>query len=145
MGFRIYRVDVVRVFTIMSFFISVLLLSSLPAGATTINEYTLTAASYPLGIATGPDGNVWFAEQFGCKIGRITTAGVITEFPLPGNSHPSGIAAGPDGNLWFTQYDGTRIGSIVRITTAGVVTEFPLPTDYSYWHYGRTRRQFVVY
>ena len=52
----------------------------------------------------GPDGNLWFTESLGNRIGRITTAGVMTEFPRhrPG-SRPSGIVAGPDGNLWFTE------------------------------------------
>src|SRR5204862_254936 len=61
-----------------------------------------TTGSYPTDIATGPDGNLWFTEARGNKIGRITTDGVITEFhvPTPG-SFPVGIAAGPDGNLWF--------------------------------------------
>ncbi len=33
------------------------------------------------GIAAGPDGNVWFTEGVGNKIGRITPAGDVTEFP----------------------------------------------------------------
>ncbi len=80
----------------------------------------------PRGIAAGPDGNLWFTESDGDKIGRITPAGVVTEFPLPSaGSVLVGIAAGPDGNLWFTESNGNRIG---RITVAGVVTEFRLPT-----------------
>jgi streptogramin lyase len=77
-------------------------------------------------IAAGPDGNLWFAEQFSDKIGRITPAGVVTEFPVSMSSFlPFGIAAGPDGNLWFTGSATNRIG---RITPAGIVTEFPIPT-----------------
>ena len=50
-----------------------------------------TAGSQPWGITAGPDGNVWFTESFGNKIGRITPAGVITEFPIPTTgSRPSG-------------------------------------------------------
>jgi len=37
----------------------------------------------PLGITAGPDGNVWFMELQGNKIGRITPAGVIAEFSEP--------------------------------------------------------------
>jgi len=101
------------------------------AKAVTINQFPLPAAiSYPIGIASGPDGNLWFTEQKGDKIGRITTAGVITEFTIPTvpyGSGPIGIASGPDGNLWFTE--GTSSGNkIGRITTAGVITEFPIPT-----------------
>jgi virginiamycin B lyase len=30
------------------------------------------AASYPTAITTGPDGNVWFVEYGGNRIGRVT-------------------------------------------------------------------------
>ena len=71
----------------------------------TINEFTVTTAgSEPYGITAGSDGNLWFTEENGNKIGRITTTGSITEYPLPTfGSAPEGIAAGPDGNLWFTE------------------------------------------
>jgi streptogramin lyase len=42
-----------------------------------------TAGSSPTSITVGPDGALWFTEQTGNKIGRITTAGVITEYPIP--------------------------------------------------------------
>ena len=79
-----------------------------PAG--TITEYPLpTADSGPVGIAAGPDGNMWFTEAFGRRIGRITPAGAITEYPLPTvDSYPGGIAAGPDGNMWFTDWEQDR-------------------------------------
>jgi hypothetical protein len=66
--------------------------------------------------AAGPDGNLWFTEQVGNRIGRITPAGVITEFSvgLTANSRPFGITAGPDGNLWFSEFAGNQIGRIPR-------------------------------
>ena len=82
--------------------------------------------SIPAAITAGPDGNLWFTEGTGNKIGRITTAGVITEFSaLTATSQPAGIAAGPDGNLWFTEYNGNNIG---RITT-GSLTPQPVTVD----------------
>ena len=95
------------------------------AQAQVVTEFSagITAGSEPWGITAGPDGNLWFTEQGGDRIGRITTAGVVTLFSVgitPGAS-PFDITAGPDGNLWFTEQVGDRIG---RITTAGVVTEF---------------------
>jgi streptogramin lyase len=82
----------------------------------------IASASSPAGIVLGPDGNLWFTEQFGDRIGRITPRGVVTEFSagLTPFSVASGITAGPDGNVWFTENAG-RIG---RITPAGVITEF---------------------
>lgn len=79
----------------------------------------------PAGLAFGPDGNVWFVEALGHRIGRITPAGVVTEFPIPTpEARPTSIVLGTDGALWFTEEYGHKIG---RITTSGEITEFPLP------------------
>jgi hypothetical protein len=83
----------------------------------------ITPDSSPSGITAGADGNLWFTEVKGNRIGRITPSGVVTEFSagITPNSNPVGITAGADGNLWFTENLGNRIG---RITPSGVVTEF---------------------
>ena len=91
------------------------------AAQVTFTEYLVpTATVFPDQIAAGPDGNLWFTEPSGDKIGRITPAGVITEFLASTGSNPLGITAGPDGNMWFTEEVANKIG---RITLAGVVTE----------------------
>ena len=83
-----------------------------------------------LGSLPGPDGALWFTEQSGNKIGRITTAGVITEFALASvDSQPYAIVAGPDNALWFTESGSNKIG---RVTTAGFITEFEIPTAQSF-------------
>jgi streptogramin lyase len=88
----------------------------------------LPFGSTPQNITGGPDGNVWYTDWGGNRIGRITPGGSITTFPIspPGtpSTQPWGITAGPDGNLWFTENLGNKIG---RITPNGVVTEFALP------------------
>jgi virginiamycin B lyase len=74
---------------------------------------TPTLESFPWEIAAGPDGNLWFTENFVSKIGRITTEGVITEFQVPnlgGANQVIGITRGPDGYMWFTA--GNTIGKI---------------------------------
>jgi streptogramin lyase len=83
--------------------------------AITITEYTIpTASSYPWGITAGPDGNIWFTEYRGNRIGKITPSGSITEYPIPtALSQPVGITAGPDGNLWFTELQGSNIGNLI--------------------------------
>jgi len=103
-----------------------LALSAVLFGQVTINEFSVpTANGAPVGITRGPDGNLWFTEQLGNKIGRITTGGVVTEFPIPtAGSGPYGITSGPDGNLWFME----SYGKVGRITTGGVITEFPIST-----------------
>lgn len=94
-----------------------------------VTEFPIpTAAVNPEGIAAGPNGNLWFTELTGNKIGRITHSGSITEFVLPtSQSRPVGITAGPDGNLWFTE----GAGKIGRITIRGSITEFAIPTPKS--------------
>jgi streptogramin lyase len=77
----------------------------------------------PLGIALGPDGNLWFTGARGFSygehhytpgfgyIGRITPAGEISTYPTPSpHSGPSGIAAGPEESLWFEGSGVTTIG-----------------------------------
>ena len=100
-----------------------------PLVAGTVTEYTIpTTKSEPVGITSGPDGNLWFTEAYGNKIGKITTSGTITEYVLPtAKSEPENITVGPDGNLWFTEFNeihGNRIG---KITTSGTITEYALP------------------
>src|SRR5664279_4156513 len=82
----------------------------------------ISAGAFPTSIAAGPDGNLWFTEYTGSRIGRITPTGVVTEFVagISPNRRLGGIASGPDGNLWITE-TGDRIG---RITPLGIVTEF---------------------
>src|SRR5262245_6825827 len=92
-----------------------------------ITEFPIpTANSFLVGIAAGPDGNLWFTERFGDKIGEINpTTHAIAEFPVPtANALPNEITAGPDGNLWFTERAG-KIGEINPTTHA--IAEFPVP------------------
>ncbi len=56
--------------------VGLLSLSTAPAWAAAgiITEFSIPPAeSDPVGITAGPDGNVWFTENRGDKIGRITT------------------------------------------------------------------------
>lgn len=81
-------------------------------------------------VALGPDGAIWYTEEAGDAVGRITPEGSATRYNLPGydsrygaSSGPHAITAGPDGNLWFLESGPARIA---RITTGGAITEFPL-------------------
>src|SRR5438046_8143736 len=83
----------------------------------------------PTSIIAGRDGNLWFTERFGNKIGRIApTSGLITEFcqvltagnPSGITGSPRGITVGPDGNIWFAEVSG----DIGRITSAAVITDY---------------------
>ena len=92
-----------------------------PTLAQNVTEFSagMPAVGKPTNIITGPDGNLWFAQQG--SIGRITPAGVIKMFAVGGDIQ--GITAGPDGNVWFTEFSSNRIG---RITQGEVVTLFSI-------------------
>jgi virginiamycin B lyase len=102
------------------------------AGA--ISEFPIPdVESNPAGIATGPDGALWFTQigfnnggEFHCgvcfaggEIGRLTTSGTISEFLVPDDtSQPRGITPGPDGAIWFTEYRANKIGRIPVVPVA---------------------------
>ena len=106
-----------------------------PAGL--ITEFTgMTVGAGPSGITAGPDGNLWFTELNGDRIGRITPAGLITEFTgMTAGAGPTGITAGPDGNLWFTERFGNKIG---QITPTGLIAEFSYRLPFGAQPYGIT-------
>ena len=81
------------------------------------------AANRPQWIAPGSDGNMWFTEQPGNTVAKITPAGVVTECPaIPtAASNPQGIIGASDGNLWFTEFAGSKV---TRVTTGCAYTEF---------------------
>src|SRR5258705_9559905 len=99
---------------LLGYMLASLCLLSGGAKAQVVTEFSvgITAGAQPAAIAAGPDGNLWFTEQGGNRIGRITPAGVVTEFSagITAGAALAGIAAGPDGNLWFTENGGNRIG-----------------------------------
>jgi len=91
-----------------------------------IAEYSVrTVPAAPKGIALGPDGNIWFVEYVGDKIGKMMPDGASKEYRLPRDADPTAIVAGPDGNLWFTE--GGANSKIGKITPHGTVTEYRMP------------------
>ena len=93
-----------------------------PAGIAT--PFPLTPSSaYPESIAVGSDGNLWFNENHGNAIGRITPDGVITYYTvgLSNAAAVTDLTAGPEGNVWFTEGATDQVG---RITPQGTITEF---------------------
>ena len=81
------------------------------AGAVRISEASLGAATDPVDVVAGPDGNLFVTEQGTDRVDRVRIdGGVIGQFPLGAGADPAGIAAGPDGNLWVAEF-GTRARS----------------------------------
>lgn len=97
-----------------------------------------SARGIPDGIATGPDGNLWFTESVKAdpsgstiNIARMSPIGMLTEFPLsqldPLAAAAPSITAGPDGNLWFTIQSSAGSNAVCRvgrITPQGTITLF---------------------
>ncbi len=100
-----------------------------------IREFTIPEQAWPdfvanpAGIASGPDGNIWFTEYSfladdtgeqhgGNKIGRLNLATqTIDEFPVPtAFARADGITAGPDGAMYFTEDPNNfEYGAVGRI------------------------------
>jgi streptogramin lyase len=91
-----------------------------PADAA-LTKYTGQGINDPRAIASGPDGALWFVNDNGGSIGRITTGGVVSIFDDPTLGIATDITAGPDGNLWVVSTDGN---SISRVTPTGTITTF---------------------
>ena len=66
--------------------------SSLVAQTISATIYPLSAD--PVGIASGPDGALWFTELAANRIGRITTSGSLTEYPVPWNTGGASVPPG---------------------------------------------------
>ncbi len=72
-------------------------------------EYVLPCPdSAPFGITEGNNGDIWFTEMNGNRIGRILSSGEMVEYDLPNpGSYPSFIVVGPDGApLFYCSWPG---------------------------------------
>ena len=98
----------------------------------TIATFPLATGTEPAGIAAGPDGNLWFCENFANQIGKITPSGAVTEYPIPNplahrrpGVHHRRVRTGRSGSRSATV--GTA-GFIGRVTTDGQITTFSPPS-----------------
>ena len=94
-----------------------------------LSVYALPPGSHPGAITRGLDSSsMWFGNSNRrggkpiCKLGKITTAGIITEHSFTPCDGPTAIAVGPDNRFWFT--NGNLIG---RMSSSGFSREFPIP------------------
>jgi virginiamycin B lyase len=79
-------------------------------------EYKVTTPNASLrSVCVGPDGDLWFTENFANKIGRMAPDGrVLGEYTIPGqNCGARAIIAAPDGRLFFSAHDAGAIGEVV--------------------------------
>ena len=92
-----------------------------------VHEYTiLTPDSRPTGLDLDPQGNLWFNENLGGKLGRLSEHGVITETVIPTpRSRPTGLVIDHAGVVWFAEMSANKIGARKK---NGVITEYAIPT-----------------
>jgi streptogramin lyase len=66
-------------------------------------------------ILAGPDGNMWYADSGGNKLGSVAQDGSILEYATPtSGSGPLGLTLGPDQtDIWFAEIDSNMIGQYV--------------------------------
>lgn len=103
---------------------SALLFAGMNSAKVAIAVYPVPSGASPFGIVRGPDGNMWFTEQFPSgSIGRVTPSGVVTEFPVPKSHDGECIIAGR-GVLWFASNQSRLIG---KMSTSGHATTYTAP------------------
>ncbi|HYC80276.1 MAG TPA: hypothetical protein VEB65_00740 [Solirubrobacterales bacterium] len=76
---------------------------------------------YPVALAVGQDGTVWFGSwryYQPSRIGRLTPTGKLAEFPIPKGS-PYSIAVGSEGRLWFASSLRGYFRGVTSIGTGG--------------------------
>src|SRR6202795_3782268 len=94
----------------------------------TIREWDVpTKGANPHDPAVGPDGALWFTEQYMNKLGRLDPAtGTMREYPLKtSKSGPHGLVADKEGNIWYTGNYAGLIGKLNPRT--GETTEYKMP------------------
>jgi virginiamycin B lyase len=83
--------------------------------ATGITQWIIpTPNSVPVGIIVGSNGNLYFTEKSGSKIGMLPVGGgPIAELPVPTPaSLPDKITKGGEGAVWFTERAGVKVGRL---------------------------------
>lgn len=64
------------------------------------------------GLASGPDGKLWFSEYGTQRVASLDVAsGALAEYDVP-TSPTVRMTAGPDGNIWFTETTAKRLGYV---------------------------------
>jgi virginiamycin B lyase len=104
-----------------------------PILSTAQNPYNFMVSS--VGIARGPDGNIWFdavASDGKAYISSITPSGVVAKYEFLMTAPQLGrVAVGPDGNIWaaVTLLGTSSESNTIEVSTVlGSISEQILPT-----------------
>jgi virginiamycin B lyase len=88
-------------------------------------EFRLGAADIPVGIASSPDGAVWFTLEASDTIGVVRN-GTVQKLAKGADSvEPLGLAVDAGGRAWYTEAPKQRIS---RLSTDGTIASFGLAT-----------------
>lgn len=83
-------------------------------------------------LASGSDGNVWYADDYNYDFCRMTTAGVTKKCYFYGNTFWGKIdsnfdlTVGSDGAFWGITHNGYCQNYLVRVTTSGSFSSYRL-------------------
>lgn len=85
----------------------------------------------PYGLAMDQEGNVWFCQASGQRVGRVDArTGRVSEIDLGAGSQPRRIAAAPDNSLWVVRYGDGELTHI-DAKTAKVIKSYDMPAGVS--------------
>jgi streptogramin lyase len=84
----------------------------------------ITAGSQAFAIVSGSDGNLWFSEYNGNRIGKFDLALKTAIEYGPLQSVATALATGPDGAVWFAETLSSSASILGRIAIDGSITEF---------------------
>ncbi|MGC8961085.1 MAG: virginiamycin B lyase family protein, partial [Candidatus Bathyarchaeia archaeon] len=93
-----------------------------PVRGAEITEYPLAGDYRPRGIVVDSAGNVWFTEQLGNRIARLSGATIYEWILNTTGSEPWDVAVDKEGNVWLTEYHGHRVARF----KGGTLMELPL-------------------
>lgn len=82
-----------------------------------VPEAQASAILDPCALAVRQDGDLWFTDREGCRVGRITRAGALTTFDLGKGQQPEEIIA-PQGPWVFVTLKGKPAIASIRAVAA---------------------------
>jgi streptogramin lyase len=93
-----------------------------PVKGAEITEYSLAGDYRPRGITVDAGGNIWFTEQMGNRIARLSGTTIYEWILNTTGSEPWDLTVDKEGNIWLTEYHGQRVARF----KGGTLMELPL-------------------
>jgi streptogramin lyase len=97
-----------------------------PVKGAEITEYSLAGDYRPRGITVDAGGNIWFTEQMGNRIARLSGTTIYEWILNTTGSEPWDVTVDKEGNIWLTEYHGQKVARFKD----GILMELPLQGEY---------------